>query len=122
MTITFEDDSDIIIYVLEKIISYRRENQYFFAVNCAWWLASVIGLDIGLRIHIDNLAIRQSIAVRSISTTPRDIARTVSPLVESEIEGSPTEGNDPLRKTRQGRINPLPRKNQQLKRGRKRKT
>jgi hypothetical protein len=58
MTITFENDKDGIIYALEKIISFARENQYLFVANCAWWLAGVIGLKSGLNIFIDNLEIR----------------------------------------------------------------
>jgi hypothetical protein len=45
MTITFENDSDVIVYALEKIVSFARENQYIFMANCAWWTAGVIGVD-----------------------------------------------------------------------------
>jgi hypothetical protein len=79
MTITFESDSDIIVYALEKIISFARENQYLFVANCAWWLAGVIGLDSGLIIFIDCLETRkQAYQPREVSTTPRDIARSIS--------------------------------------------
>jgi hypothetical protein len=44
MTITFEKDSEFIVYTLEKIISLVRQNQYFFVANCAWWISGVIGL------------------------------------------------------------------------------
>ena len=74
MTITFTNDSDIIVYALEKIISFARENQYFFVANCAWWFAGVIGLDEGLTIHIDNLVSRKPNEHREDSSTPRDIA------------------------------------------------
>jgi hypothetical protein len=104
MTITFENDSDVIVYALEKIISFARENQYLFVANCAWFLAAIIGLDEGLVIHIDNLANRNRISNRrEISATPRDIAREVSPELPSSNYIS-----DPLRRTRSGRINPLP--------------
>ena len=36
MTITFESDQDFIIYALEKIISYARNNQYFFLAQSVW--------------------------------------------------------------------------------------
>jgi hypothetical protein len=48
MTITFENDSDVIVYALEKIISFARGNQYLFVANCLWWIAGIIGLDKGL--------------------------------------------------------------------------
>jgi hypothetical protein len=71
MTITFENDSDVIIYGLEKIISFARENQYLFVANCVWWIAGIIGLDTGLQRYIDNLESRNRIIDnRVISETP----------------------------------------------------
>jgi len=58
MTITFENDNDVIAYALEKIICYARDNRYIFVAQSVWWLASVIGLSEGLATHIDNLRIR----------------------------------------------------------------
>jgi len=58
MTITFENENDIIVYALEKIISYARDNHYIFIAQSVWWIASVIGLSEGLATHIDNLRIR----------------------------------------------------------------
>jgi len=55
MTINFENDNDVIVYALEKIIAYARSTQQIFVAQCVWWLASIIGLDKGLTIHIDNL-------------------------------------------------------------------
>ena len=55
MTITFKKDSDIIVYALEKILAFGRENQYLFVANCTWWIAGIIGLHSGLTIFIDNL-------------------------------------------------------------------
>jgi hypothetical protein len=114
MTITFENDSDVIVYALEKIISFAEEQQYLFVANCTWWIAGIIGLDSGLVIFIDNLQSRQSkaprtsnlgkeITYREVSEILRDIAREVS------LEDKPPEYiPDPLRRTRKGRINPLP--------------
>jgi hypothetical protein len=111
MTITSKNDSDVIIYALEKIISFAREKRYLFVANCAWWIAGVIGLDSGLITFIDNLeSRRRETQHRQISTTPRDIARDVS------IGKEPSEYiPDPLRRTRKGRINPLPQTKRQLK-------
>jgi hypothetical protein len=89
MTISFENDSDFIVYAFEKIISFARENQYLFVANCVWWIAGVTGLDSGLIIHIDNLHTRRQITlqkpasvqestIRHISPIHRDIARSLS--------------------------------------------
>jgi hypothetical protein len=61
MTITFESDKDVIIYALEKIISYARDYQYIFLAQSIWWISSIIGLQEGLIIHIDNLKVREKI-------------------------------------------------------------
>jgi hypothetical protein len=124
MTITFENDSDVIVYALEKIISYAREQQYLFVANCTWWIAGIIGLDSKLIAYIDNHRshqpgaprIEKEIHYRGVSETPRDIAREVSP--EKQLT---TDIPDPLRRTRKGRINPLPQTKNQLKKARKAK-
>jgi hypothetical protein len=58
MPITFEDDKDVIVYALEKIIAFARSNQYIFLPQSVWWISSVIGLQEGLVIHIDNLKVQ----------------------------------------------------------------
>ena len=55
MTITFENDTDVIVYALEKIIAYARDKQYIFLVQSVWWISSIIGLQQGLITYIDNL-------------------------------------------------------------------
>jgi hypothetical protein len=55
MTITFEYDNDIIVYVLENIISFARDNQYIFLVQCVWWIAAVVGLQSNFVNYIDHL-------------------------------------------------------------------
>jgi len=55
MTITFENNNDIICYALKKIISYARDNQYIFLAQSIWWVSSVIGLQQGRVVYIDNL-------------------------------------------------------------------
>jgi hypothetical protein len=114
MTITFETNSDVIVYALEKIISFAQDNQYLLVANCAWWIAGVVGLDKGLITHIDNLEARKRIVnPRAISGTPRDIATEVSPDLQSS-DYIP----DPLRRTRKGRVNPLPQTKRQLRKAR----
>jgi hypothetical protein len=68
MTITFENDHDVIVYALEKIISHARRTQHIFVAQCVWWLASIIGLEQGLIIHIDNLNSRVETTVTSKSS------------------------------------------------------
>jgi hypothetical protein len=117
MTLTFENDNDVIVYTFEKIIAFARREQYLFVANCVWWIAGVIGLDQGLITFIDNLESRKEIVdIRAISETPRDIARSVSPDKQES-----TYTPDPLRRTRTGRINPLPQSKTQLRRARKAK-
>jgi hypothetical protein len=59
MTVTFENDNYVIVYALEKIISYARRTQQIFVAHCVWWLACVLGLGQGLLIQIDNLRKRE---------------------------------------------------------------
>jgi hypothetical protein len=61
MTITFANEDDVIVYALEKIISYARNNQYIFFAQSIWWISSIIGLQQGLIIHFGNLKIRSDI-------------------------------------------------------------
>jgi len=63
MTLTFESDNDVIVYVLETIISYARKNRYIFVAQSIWWIASDTGLTEGLVSHIDNLRIRSEVPV-----------------------------------------------------------
>jgi hypothetical protein len=79
MTITFENDSDVIVYALEKIISFARKTNHLFVANCVWWIAGLIGLDSGLINYIDNLGERKRVqsilSERRISSTPKDLTR-----------------------------------------------
>jgi len=104
MAITFENDNEIIIYALEKIIAFSCINQYFFVASCVWWIASVTGLDEGLRIHIDTLIEQHNITQRGVSSTPRDIARSVSINRDDTDQVSlPTQKNKPKGKARKSR-------------------
>jgi hypothetical protein len=81
MTVTFENDNDIIVYALEKIIAYARRTQQIFVAQCVWWLASIIGLEQGLANYIDTIQSRINVVVssekapearKSVSPVPRD--------------------------------------------------
>jgi len=54
MTLTFENDNDVIVYALEKIIDHARRNQYIFVAQSIWWIASLIGVTDSIVIHINN--------------------------------------------------------------------
>jgi hypothetical protein len=78
MPITFENDNDVIVYALEKIISFARNNQYVFLAQSVRWISSIIGLQQKLVVHIDNL--RSSIncnqeesCSRAVSAIPRNL-------------------------------------------------
>jgi hypothetical protein len=77
MTISFENDNDVIVYTLEKIIAFARNNQYIFLAQSVWWISSIIGLQQELIVHIDNIRGRSNIRdqkIRALSATPRDLS------------------------------------------------
>lgn len=68
MTITFENDKNIITYALEEILSHDRIKQSIFVAQSVWWISGIIGLQEGLVTHIDNLRIRSEVYSRRIET------------------------------------------------------
>jgi hypothetical protein len=84
MTITFERDKDVIAYALEKIIVYARDNQYIFLAQSVWWISSILGLQEGLVIHIDNLRAHKNIKF----TQPRDDIDHIHPDRIQNLEES----------------------------------
>jgi hypothetical protein len=73
MTITFENDNDIIVYGLEKVISYARRTQQIFVAQCVWWLVSIIGLEPNLIAHIEKLRIREGLVPEEPKELPGDL-------------------------------------------------
>jgi len=61
MTITFENDNDVIVYAFEKVIADARRTHQIFVAQFVWWLAAIIGLEQGLISHIDNLQLQENI-------------------------------------------------------------
>jgi len=139
MTITFENESDVIVYALEKVISHARRTQHIFVAQCVWWLASIIGLELGLIIHINNLrrrerlesvdkrtefvhsdSIQQIQIEREVSSTPRDLTEDLrlDRILES-AERVVQESYQDRAVVQQGRVNPLPTTKAQLKKARK---
>jgi hypothetical protein len=139
MTITFEYESDVIIYALEKVIAYARINQQIFVTQCVWWLASIIDLEPGLIIRIDNLRKRkysaplkedsglvhpdrerQILSERAVSSTPRDLTEDSRlDRVLEEAERCIATSKHTRNTWQCNRINPLPQTRKQLKKARK---
>jgi hypothetical protein len=70
MTITFENENDVIIYALEKIISFTRNHHYICLGQSVSWITSILRFQSGLVIHIDTLRIRRDIGKpESLSTS-----------------------------------------------------
>jgi len=132
MTITFENESDVIVYALEKIISYTRRTQQIFVAQCVWWLGLIIGLESGLVVRIDNLwksksvgiiqpdSIQQIISERTISSTPRDLTEDlrIDQVLES-AERCISSSERPRNTWQRNRVNSLPQSKNQLKKARK---
>jgi len=89
MTITFESDQDVIVYALEKVISYARDNQYSFLAQSVWWISSIIGLQQGLINHIDILKARTEV---ERSTLVTDLAEVHSDRIIN-LQGFEDSGN-----------------------------
>jgi hypothetical protein len=140
MVITFENDKDVIVYALEKVISYARANQYIFVAQSIWWISSIIGLQQELILHIDNLKIRSKEEITApeygsvihpdrlkqveqenrVSPTPRDL--TEDQRLDSILEVAEHVVQDSFRDRsiiQRNRVNPLPQTKAQLKKARK---
>jgi len=92
MIVTFENENDIIVYALEKIICYARDNHYIFVAQSIRWIASIIGLSEGLATHIDNLRIRfgasQLISEEDQLFPEKDLPNKLSKHRDLEIQES----------------------------------
>jgi hypothetical protein len=84
MTITFENDNDVIVYAFEKVIAYARKTQQIFVAQCVWWLVSIIGLEQGLANYIDNIQSRVNTTI--IPEKVLSVRRTVSPIPRDNQE------------------------------------
>jgi len=84
MTITFDNDNDIVVYTPEKIICYARMHRYLFVGQCVWLLALSVLLEKGLVVHINNLQIRSELYLAPADSAT-DTARVHSGRV-SQIE------------------------------------
>jgi hypothetical protein len=84
MPITFENDNDVIVYSLEKVIAYARKSQQIFVAQCVWWIASIIGVEQGLVIYIDNIQSRVNVTI-TLDKVP-SIGGAVSPIPRDNQE------------------------------------
>jgi hypothetical protein len=58
----------------KKVIAYARKSQQIFVAQCVWWLASVIGHELGLFNHTDNLQSRVDVTV-ALKEEPATLAK-----------------------------------------------
>jgi len=66
VTVTFENDDQVLVYALEKIISFARHTHYIFLAESIWLISSIIGLHQELVIQIDKLKIWSEVPSRSV--------------------------------------------------------
>jgi len=93
MTISFENNNDIIVYTLETIISFARNNHYIFIAQCIWWISSIIGLQQKLIKYIDHHKIWINIGERKVSMTSRDLQEDQG-IDKSRSEADQPTGNN----------------------------
>jgi hypothetical protein len=139
MTITFENDNDVIVYALEKVISHARNTQQIFVAQCIWWLASIIGLEKELISYIDNLPQRENVgslqdysgnvhpdraqqilSEKAVSPLPRDLAedRRLDQIMKT-AENCVEESERARNTWQRSRVNLLPQTRLQLRKARK---
>jgi hypothetical protein len=90
MTVTFESENDVIVYALEKIISYARDNQYIFLAQSVWWISSIIGLQKELVTYIDNLEVRKNIGnpEKGLASSARPTLSAIHPSRVAQVQTS----------------------------------
>jgi hypothetical protein len=55
MTITCENQGDIVVFTAEKNLSFSISDQYIFMARCVCWLAFIRWLEQATKVHIDNV-------------------------------------------------------------------
>jgi len=84
MTINFKNDNNVVAYAHEKIISSTTDNRFIFQPQTVWWISSIIGLDKGLVIYIDNLNVQDDIGnpeLRADSPIHHDLSNEVENIL-----------------------------------------
>jgi len=99
MTVTFENDNDVIVYALEKVISYARRTQQIFVAQCVWWLAGIIGLKEALINHVDKLHERTTVRKEHTTKEVSDPVIQITPEIQdSEVQQSKEDHKDKILK------------------------
>jgi len=45
MSITIENEADIILWTVAKLLVTFKQCQYLFVAECIWWIAALVQLD-----------------------------------------------------------------------------
>jgi len=93
MTISLENDNDVIVYPFERVIDYARSTQLVFVAQFVWWLASIIELAQGLIIHIDNLRKKGEVKESGRSGEDCNIKDKQQPMKSDSAIRQPREGS-----------------------------
>jgi len=108
MTMSFKNNNNVIVYALEKVITYARINQHIFLAQSVWWISSIIGLQAEQVSNIDKLRLNH----------PAPEARNVIPNKETIASAHPCnqmpeiskrEGNPEVNIWREEIVSPTPR-------------
>jgi len=87
MTITFQNDGEVIVHALKRIISYAQNNQYIFMTQSVWWIPAIIDLQQRLVIYIDNLKVQGNVGkAAAVSDTQHIQSTRLARLWESRNE------------------------------------
>jgi hypothetical protein len=99
MTVTFENDNDVIVYALEKVISYARRTQQIFVAQCVCWLAGIIGLEEALVNYVDKLHGRTTAREEHTTKEVSDPVIQITPeFQDSEVQESKEDHQDKILK------------------------
>jgi hypothetical protein len=91
MTVTFENDNDVIVYAIEKVISYTRRTQQIFVAQGVWWLPGIIGLEEDLIIHIDKLHGRTAVLKEHMT---EDVSHPVTEIIPGAQDSKDQESKE----------------------------
>ena len=99
MTVSFENDNDVIVYALEKVKSYARRTQQIIVAQSVWWLAGIIGLEEALVNHVDKLHGRTTVRKEHTTKKVSDPVIQITPeFQDSEVQESKEDHQDKLLK------------------------
>jgi len=82
MSITFQNDTGVIIYAPEKIIAFAWNHRYLLVAQCVWWLASIIRLEQGLVKYLNAIQFRVKVMVSSEENPEAPVTKDKEPEKE----------------------------------------